>query len=97
LVKVNPQQFCPLPLKVYFPNSSLGRVREQISNLVAVYYFDRAVVVTVTGVRMMQMVIDEIIHVIAVRYRLMPATGAMVMTGLVTSAIMIGRATFWIF
>jgi hypothetical protein len=57
-------------------------------------------IVTVTVVRMVQMAIDEIVHMVAVRYRLVSATGSMLMTGFVAPAIMIGRTTlrvFWIY
>lgn len=54
--------------------------------------FDRTVIVTVIAVRMVQMAIDEIIDMVAVRHRLVAATGAVLMPNLVTAAIMIGRA-----
>jgi len=54
-------------------------------------------IVTMTVVRMVQMAIDEIIHMVAVRYRLVSATGSMVMTGFVAPAIMIGRTTLRVF
>jgi hypothetical protein len=44
-------------------------------------------------VRMMQVAINEIIYVVAVRYRLVSTTGSMFMTGLMTATIMIGCAT----
>lgn len=56
------------------------------------HYFDSTVIVTVTIVRMVQVAVDEIIHMVAVGYRLVPATGPMFMTRLVAAAIMIGRA-----
>jgi hypothetical protein len=43
--------------------------------------------------RMMQVAINEIIYVVAVWYRLVSATGSMLMTGLMTATIMIGCAT----
>lgn len=54
-------------------------------------------IVTVTVVRMVQMAIDEIVHMVAVRYRLVPATGSMLMTTFVAPAIMIGRTTLRVF
>jgi hypothetical protein len=47
-------------------------------------------------VRMMQVAIDEIVDVIAVRHRLVPATGSMHVTGLVPGAAMLGRTTIGI-
>jgi hypothetical protein len=55
------------------------------------------VIITVTIVGMMQVVIDEIVYMVAMRYCLVAATGSMLMIGLVTAAIMIGRATLRIF
>jgi hypothetical protein len=49
------------------------------------------VIVAVTVVGMVQMAVDEIIHMVAVRYRFVSAPGAMLMTGLVATAMMIGR------
>ena len=63
------------------------------SRLTPGYYFDRTMIVTVPVVGMVQVAIDEIVHMVAVRYRLVSAAGSMLMTGLVTAAIMIGRAT----
>jgi len=57
------------------------------------YYFDGAVIVTMPVMRMMQVAINEIIYVVAVRHRLVSATGSMLMTGLMTATIMIGCAT----
>jgi hypothetical protein len=53
-------------------------------------------IVTVTVVRMVQMAIDEIVHMVAVWHRLVSATGSMSMTGFVAAAIMIGRTTLWV-
>lgn len=47
-------------------------------------------VVTVTAVRMVQVTVDEIINMVTVRYRLMPATGPVFMSSLVAAAMMIG-------
>jgi hypothetical protein len=55
------------------------------------------VIITVAIVGMMQVIIDEIVDMVAMRYCLVAATGSMLMIGLVTAAIMIGRATFGIF
>src|ERR1700758_3986586 len=57
------------------------------------YYFDGAVIVTMLVMRMMQVAINEIIYVVAVRHRLVSATGSMLMTGLMAATIMIGCAT----
>lgn len=45
------------------------------------------------AVRMMQAAIDEIVDVITMRHRLVPATGTMHMVGLVAGGAMLGRAT----
>ena len=55
------------------------------------HYFDGAVIVAVTVVGMVQMAVDEIIHMVAVRYRFVSAPGAMLMTRLVATAMIIGR------
>ena len=47
-------------------------------------------------VRMVQMAVDQIIHVVAVRHRLVSATGSMLMTGFMAAAIVIGRTTLWV-
>ena len=39
-----------------------------------------------------QVAIDEIIDMVTMRHRLVPTTGAVLMTDLVTAAIMVGRA-----
>lgn len=44
------------------------------------------------AVRVMEMPVDEIVDVVAMRHRFMAAAGAMLMTGLVTGAGMIRRA-----
>ena len=49
-------------------------------------------VVAVIAVRMVQVAFDEVVHMIAVRDRLVPTAGAMLMAGLVATAVMIGRA-----
>ena len=52
----------------------------------------RAVVVAVVPVRVVQVTVDEIVDVIAMRHRLVPATGAVLVAGLVPAALMLGRA-----
>lgn len=49
-------------------------------------------VVTMIAMGMMQVVVDEIINVIAVGYRLVSAIGAVDVSGIVTAAIMARRA-----
>ena len=49
-------------------------------------------VVAMVAVRMMQVAVDEIVDVVAVRHRLVPATWPMLMTRLVPGAAMLGRA-----
>jgi hypothetical protein len=56
------------------------------------YEFDRTVIVTVIAVGMVQVATDEIIDMVTVRHRLVPTTGAVLVTDLVTAAIMVGRA-----
>ena len=50
-------------------------------------------IVAVTVVGMVQMAVDEIIHMVAVRYCFVSTTAAMLMTGLVATAVMIGCTT----
>jgi hypothetical protein len=90
-------RFVNRDLDLGFRDSPAGEVGQHSSNLVAAHYFDRTVIITVTLVGMMQVVIDEIVYMIAMRYCLVAATGSMLMIGLVTAAIMIGRATLRIF
>jgi hypothetical protein len=90
-------RFVNRDLDLGFRDSPAGEVCEYFSNLVAGNYFDRTVIITVTIVGMMQVVIDEIVDMVAMRYCLVAASGSMLMTGLVTAAIMIGRATLRIF
>lgn len=52
----------------------------------------RAVVVAVVAVRMMQMTVDQVIDVVAVRHRFVPAARPMHMTGAMASAVMLRRA-----
>jgi hypothetical protein len=49
-------------------------------------------VVTMIPVRMVQVVIDEVVDVVAMRHRLVAAIGAVYVRGLVTAAIVVGRA-----
>ena len=44
------------------------------------------------AMRMVQVPVDQLVDVIPMRYRLMPATGAMDVTGLVPCALVVGRA-----
>lgn len=53
-------------------------------------------VVAVACVRVMQMAVDKVVHMIAVRNRLMPATLAVDVRGVVAAAGMRGRACGWI-
>jgi hypothetical protein len=50
------------------------------------------VVVAVVPVRVVQVAVDEIVDVIAMRHGLMPATGAVLMPRFVSLATMLGRA-----
>lgn len=49
-------------------------------------------VVAVTAVRVMEMPVNQIVDVIAMRYRFMPASGAMLMGRVVPGTSMVGRA-----
>jgi hypothetical protein len=49
-------------------------------------------IVAVIAVRMMQVAVDQIVDMIAMRHRLMPAAGTMHMSRIVSGAAMIGRA-----
>ena len=49
-------------------------------------------VVAVVPVRVVQVAVDEIVDVIAMRHRFVPATGAVFMARLVPAALMLGRA-----
>jgi len=51
-----------------------------------------AVVIAVVAMREMQMAIDQIIHMVAVRHHFMPASGAVDVAGLVTCAAMLRGA-----
>lgn len=54
----------------------------------ALHGLDLAVIIAVAAVRMMQMSRDEIIDVVAVRHRLMSATGAMLVCRVMAAASM---------
>jgi len=54
--------------------------------------FDRAVIVAVVAMRVMQVAVHEIINVVAMGNGFMPAAGAMLVVGVVTAALMFGRA-----
>lgn len=56
------------------------------------HHLQRAVVVAMVTVRVMQMTIDQIVHVVAVGHGLMPTARAMHMAGLVTLATVLRRA-----
>jgi len=53
---------------------------------------DRAVVVAVAVVRVVQVTIDEVVDVIPVRHRFVPATGAVDVIGGMAGARVVGRA-----
>jgi hypothetical protein len=53
---------------------------------------ERAVVVAVVAVRVMQVAVDQVVDVITVRHRLVPAAGAVLVARLVPFAAMLGRA-----
>jgi hypothetical protein len=55
------------------------------------------VIVTVITVRMVQMTIDEIIDMVAVRHCFVPTTGTMLVANLVSAAVMVGRAAVGVF
>lgn len=51
--------------------------------------FDRAVIVTVVAVRVMQVAVDQIIDVVAVRHRFMPATRSVHVASFVPGTTMV--------
>ena len=53
-------------------------------------------IVAVVTVGMMQVAVDEIIDVVTVGYRFVPATRAVLMAGLMTGAVMIRCTPIWI-
>lgn len=58
---------------------------------------NRAVIVAVIAVRMVQVSVYQIVDVVAVRYRLVPAAGAVTVARLVAAAGVIRRAAIGIF
>ena len=54
--------------------------------------FDRAVVVAVVAVRVVQVPIDEVIDVVAMWHRFVTAAGAMDVSCFVAAAVVVGRA-----
>jgi hypothetical protein len=54
--------------------------------------FQAAVVVAVAFVRVMQMAVDQVVHMIAVRNRLMTAAGSVDVRGIMAATGMRGRA-----
>ena len=54
--------------------------------------FDRAVVVAVVAVRVVQVAIDEVIDVVAMWHRFVAAAGAVDVSGFVAAAVVVGRA-----
>jgi hypothetical protein len=54
------------------------------------------VIVAVAIVRVMQVIDNQIIHVIAMRNRLVPAVGAVSMALLMGAALVFGRAAVWV-
>jgi hypothetical protein len=56
-----------------------------------------AVIVTVITVRMVQMTLDEKVDMVAVRHRLVPTTGTMLVADLVPATFMVGRAAVRVF
>lgn len=53
-------------------------------------------VVAVVPMRMVQVVADEVVHVVAVRHHVVPAAGAVLVIALVMRAVVIGRAVGWV-
>jgi hypothetical protein len=83
------------PARRFF-GGPLGRMQQHrlsmFRTLCLRHDFDRTVIVTVIAVGMVQVAIDEIIDMLVVRHRLVPTTGAVSVTNLVTAAIMVRRA-----
>ena len=50
-------------------------------------------IIAMIAMRMMQMPIHQIVCMVSMRYRLMPATGSMDVTGIVSPTCMLGSAT----
>jgi hypothetical protein len=57
---------------------------------------DATVIVAVVTVGVMQVAVDEIVNVVTVGYRFVPAARAVLMAGLMTGAMMIRRTPIWI-
>jgi len=76
------------------PDASVapGIAERAVSGVSSADQFDPAVIVAVARVRMMQMTVDEVVDVIAVRHRLVTAAGAVRMGGIVGAAGVAGRA-----
>jgi hypothetical protein len=55
-------------------------------------HLERAVVVAVVAVRMMQVTVDQVVDVVAVRHRLVAATWTVAMVRVMAGAAMVGRA-----
>jgi len=53
-------------------------------------------VIAVIAMRMMQVAIDQVVHVVAVRYCLMPAARAMDMSRGMAAAVVVRRALIWV-
>ena len=58
--------------------------------------FHRAVVIAMSVVRMVQVTVDQVVDVVAVRNGWMAAIRAVHMAGFVAAALVIGSATGWI-
>ena len=55
----------------------------------------RTVIVAMIGMRVVEVALDEIIDVIAVRHRLVAATGSVLMSGRVPAAAVLRGAVVW--
>jgi hypothetical protein len=60
-------------------------------------FFERTVVVAVIAMRVMQVPVDEIVDMITVRHRFVPASRPMYMPRLVTLAAVFRRATVGVY
>lgn len=58
----------------------------------ALHHLDRAMVVAMVAVRVVQVAVDQVVDVVTVRDGFVAATGAMDVAGLVTAAFVLGRA-----
>lgn len=68
-------------------------LRRQQESVLVPHDLDGTVVITVIAVRMVQMAVDEIVDMIAVRDRFVAAAWAMDVSGIMSGAAMVGRAT----